>query len=123
MNLFEKLSALDFITVLDLEEQITTEMNVINAVEMNGSCYLLVTIPEDLLSDDDEDEETEEEIEDAYVFKVCKEDEAEFLVTEDYSDLEVYVTTDIPAKEFEEAGRLLSESDDYELKIESDNND
>ena len=34
MNLFEKLSALDFITVLDLEEQITTEMNVMNVVEM-----------------------------------------------------------------------------------------
>ena len=124
----EQLLDLDFVSVLDLEEKLTIEMNVMNAIEVDGAFYMLATcVDEDDYVDEDEEEEEEEEdtdTEDAYVFKVCSEEEAEFLITEDYSELQVFVTTDFSQEEFSKAAEILSKSDNYDLEIEeSDNND
>ena len=118
----EKLLELDFVSVLDLEEKLTTEMNVINAVEYNGSLYMMAA-DADAYGWDDEEENEEEEAEEAFVFKVCSEKDALYLVTENYSETEVFVTTDFPTEEFNQVAALLSESDNYDLVIEESDDD
>lgn len=121
MNLIDRLSELDFITVTDLVEDLgQADMVVIDVAEMDGSLYILAASPDDEL---DEDEDLEEVDSSACLFKVCEEQDAEMLIEEDDTDFKVYVTTDFPSEELTKAARLFTENGDFDLEIESENDD
>ena len=124
MDLYKKLMELDFISVGDLsdDEVQNMDMCVLNVVKYNGGLYILAAAADDDLSDED-DEEPEGLAEEAFVFKVCDADEAEFVIGDYDQDVIVSVTTDIPSEEFAKVGELLAESDEYDLEIESDYDD
>ena len=118
------LQNLDWINVTDLEENISNVMEVIDVCEWQKGLYILAVDTNDL-SDDDffEDEADEEEINDdidAYILKLCSKEEAQFMIGEDESDLELYVTTDFPEEEFNAVSSILKDQadDEYELSTE-----
>ncbi len=117
---------LDWVTVTDLsdEDGVSAEMEVVNAAEVlvgeETGLYVLVTDTTGVLDDEDEEEEEPDPEEtEAYIFKVCAEEEAEFLLTEDYSDLKIYVTTDFSEAEFREvAGIFQDTAEDFDITVE-----
>lgn len=119
----EMLSSLDWITVTDLsdEDQASGNMAVIDCARIGDDHYLLAIEAEDdaSISEDWDDEEDPDE--EAFLLKLCNKSEAEFLITEEYSDLEIYATTDMTEEEFNKASAVLAEqaSDEYDVIIES----
>ena len=118
------LQNLDWINVTDLEENVSNVMEVIDVCEWQQGFYILAVDTNDL-SDDDffEDEADEEEINDdidAYILKLCSKEEAQFMIGEDESNLELYVTTDFPEEEFNAVSSILKDQadDEYELSTE-----
>ena len=118
------LQNLDWINVTDLEENVSNVMEVIDVCEWQQGLYILAVDTNDL-SDDDffEDEADEEEINDdidAYILKLCSKEEAQFMIGEDESNLELYVTTDFPEEEFNAVSSILKDQadDEYELSTE-----
>lgn len=118
------LQNLDWINVTDLEENVSNVMEVIDVCEWQQGLYILAVDTNDL-SDDDffEDEADEEEINDdidAYILKLCSKEEAQFMIGEDESNLELYVTTDFPEEEFIAVSDILKDQadDEYELSTE-----
>ena len=118
------LQNLDWINVTDLEENVSNVMEVIDVCEWQQGLYILAVDTNDL-SDDDffEDEADEEEINDdidAYILKLCSKEEAQFMIGEDESNLELYVTTDFPEEEFNAVSSKLKDQadDEYELSTE-----
>ena len=126
----QTLMELDFVTVTDLtdEDHLSAEMEVVNAAEVlvgeETGLYVLVSDTAGVLDDEDEEEEEGEAEEDsdeadAYIFKVCAEEDAEFLLSEDYSDVEVYVTTNFSEEEFREvAGIFQDTAEDFDITVE-----
>ena len=118
------LEKLDWINVTDLEEKVANVMEVIDACEWQGGLYLLAVDTNDLSEDDFfEDEADEEEISDdidAYILKLCNKQEAQFLIGEDESSLELFATTDFPEEEFNAVSEILQDQadDEYELSTE-----
>lgn len=122
MDLFEQLSGMDFISVTDLEDKDSEpfDMCVLNVVKYKDGLYILAAAADDDLSDEENEDEEEGPAEDAFVFKVCDEDSAEFAIKEYDEKTAIFVTTDMPSDEFANVAELLAESDDYDLEIESD---
>ena len=118
------LQNLDWINVTDLEENVSNVMEVIDVCEWQQGFYILAVDTNDM-SDDYlfEDEADEEEINDdidAYILKLCSKEEAQFMIGEDESNLELYVTTDFPEEEFNAVSDILKDQadDEYELSTE-----
>lgn len=123
----ETISALDWIILTDIEDaESCAEMEVVNVAEMltgedETGLFLLVSDTDgNLVDDEDEDEEeVESEDVDAYIFKVCGEEDAEFTITEKNNDEVIFVTTNFPEEEYTNAANLFVEtSADYDIEIE-----
>ena len=118
------LEKLDWINVTDLEENIANVMEVIDVCEWQQGLYILAIDTNDLSEDDFFEEEADElEISDdidAYILKLCNKQEAQFMIGEDESRLELYATTDFPEEEFNAVSEILKNQadDEYELSTE-----
>ena len=113
-----RLEELDWIIVTDPVEEVSMDMEVIDYTEEDGVQYLLA-IP----AYDEEDEEEAEQQEDedaAFIFKVCEDEDAEFWITEDHSDLKFGVTTDMTDEEFQNIAEVFENSEEYDLEVEED---
>ena len=116
-----QLSELDWIIVTDPVEEISMDMEVIDNAVTEDAQYILV-IP----AYDEEDEEEAEQQEDedaAFIFKLCADDEAEFWITEDHSDLRFGVTTNMTDEEFQNIAEVFENSDEYDLEVEENGSD
>lgn len=111
-----QLEELDWIIVTDPVEAISMNMEVIDYIERDGEKYLLA-IPAY-----DEEEEAEAEIEEdedaAFIFKVSAEEEAEFWITEEHSELRFGVTTVMTEEEFQSIAEEFGKSEEYDLEVE-----
>lgn len=123
----ETISRLDWIILTDIEDaESNAEMEVVNVAEMltgedETGLFMLVSDTDGNLADDEDDEaeETDSEDVDAYIFKVCEEEDAEFSITEKNSDEVIFVTTNFPEEEYTNAANLFVEtSADYDIEIE-----
>lgn len=123
----ETISALDWIILTDIEDaESCAEMEVVNVAEMligedETGLFLLVSDTDGNLVDDEDEEaeEVESEDVDAYIFKVCGEEDAEFTITEKNNDEVIFVTTNFPEEEYTNAANLFVEtSADYDIEIE-----
>ena len=118
------LEKLDWINVTDMEENVANVMEVIDVCEWQDGLYILAIDTNDLSEDDFfEEEADEEEISDdidAYILKLCRKTEAQFMIGEDESKLELYATTDFPEEEFNAVSEILKNQadDEYELSTE-----
>lgn len=118
----QQLENLDWINVKDLKEETSGYMIVLNSLEMDGKFYLLTSLTEpdeDIYEEDLEDEDEEVDVQEAYVLKICEKEEADFEITEDYSDLLLYATNDLPNDEFNKVSdAFFQTAEDFELDIE-----
>ncbi|MBO6159284.1 MAG: hypothetical protein J6P72_08530 [Firmicutes bacterium] len=116
----QQLENLDWINVKDLKEETTGSMIVLDSLEKDGRFYLLTSLTEpdeDIYEEDLEDEDSDEE--EAFILKICSREEADFEITDDYSDLLIYATNDLPADEFDTVSDIFFRAaEDYELNIE-----
>ena len=117
----EILAGLDWIEVTDLLEETSGQMTVIDAAIHEDDYYLLVVeaedgsaIPEDFI---DDDQDTDEE---AFLMKLVNQRDAQFGITEDYSDRQLFATTDLTEDEFNAVSQLLAQQadDEYDILIE-----
>ena len=129
-KLEKTLKDLDWVTVTDAEDlSLFMDMEIMNVTSYKGSWYLLASCEESLSDDngeedDAEEDETADDETAAYIFKLVSEEEAEFTISEDYSDISLSVTTEFPAADFNEVGRIFASSDEYDLDVEeSDENE
>ena len=124
MNItLDTLSSMDWVIVTDMEDkENSAEMEIVNAAEIltgenETGLFMLIT---DLSDDFDEDEEESDEAE-AFIFKVCGEEEAEFVLTEKNRDTEIFVTTTFSEKEYDDAAKLFQETTaEFDIDIEED---
>lgn len=124
MNItLDTLSSMDWVVVTDMEDkENSAEMEIVNAAEIltgenETGLFMLIT---DLSDDFDEDEEESDEAE-AFIFKVCGEEEAEFMLTEKNRETLIYVTTTFDEKEYDDAAKLFQETTaEFDIDIEED---
>lgn len=124
MNItLDTLSSMDWVIVTDMEDkENSAEMEIVNAAEIltgenETGLFMLIT---DLSDDFDEDEEESDEAE-AFIFKVCGEEEAEFVLTEKNRDTKIFVTTTFAEKEYDDAAKLFQETTaEFDIDIEED---
>lgn len=121
-------SGLDWITVTDLidEDHPSGDMEVINTAEVlvgeEKGLYIMAIYPDDADILDEEEEETEDEDEEieTYLFKVCDEKDAEYVIT-DEADTRIYVTATFTDEEFDTVSNLFIETtEEYEISIDED---
>lgn len=120
----EFLSGLDWIVMTDMKDaEVTGEMVVLNVAEMlteedRQAFFLLAGNMDDDLEEDEEPREDEET--EAFLFKVCPEEEAEFRVCSAEKGAEpFYVTTELTEKEYSQAAELFMETTaDFDIEIE-----
>ena len=111
-----QLSALDWVTVTDLIDDVSVDMEVIDYMVYEEQSYLLVT----LLADEEDEVENEDE---AFIFKVCQEDEADMVVSQSYTDTFLYVNTDLTEEEFQTVAQRFENSNEYDLEVEDNDDD
>lgn len=120
-DLGQTLKELDWVTVTDASDpSLFMDMEIMNVTNYKGSWYLLASCEESSSEEDEdlEDDDTQDDETAAYIFKLVTAEEAEFTISEDYSDLLLSVTTEFPAADFNEVGRLFASSDEYDLDVE-----
>ena len=111
-----QLSALDWVTVTDLIDDVSVDMEVIDYMVYEEQSYLLVT----LLADEEDEEENEDE---AFIFKVCQEDEADMVVYALSQSTFLYVSTDLTEEEFQTVAQRFENSNEYDLEVEDNDDD
>lgn len=112
-----ELDKLDWIIVTDPVEQVSMDMEVINTQE-EGTAQYMLAIP--AYEEEEEEDIPEEEDDAAYIFKVCPPEEAEFWITEEYSDLKFSVTTNMTEEEFADIAEIFANSEEYDLEVDED---
>lgn len=111
-----QLNELDWILVTDPVENISMDMEVIDAAEMDNAQYILAIPAFD--EEDEEEAELQEDNDAAFIFKLCTEEEAEFWVTEEHSELSFGVTTQMSDAEFASIAEVFESSEEYDLEVE-----
>lgn len=117
----EMISNLDWITITDMEDpEVVGEMEVLNVAEMlleDGESGLFL-----LVGDVTDDEDEEEEESEAFIFKICEEEGAEFRIEDKDAGRVMYATTEFSDKEYSEAAGLFMETTaDFDVELEDDN--
>lgn len=101
------------VILYDPEEDIRSEMEIIDQINWNGNEYFMAEILEEEDPAEVDDEEDEEGV---YIFRICEEKESEFQVLNEDDSVDCYVTTDLDEDEEDAVIEAFSENGDYEFQ-------
>ncbi len=109
------------ITLYDEETDTERRFELANIGEIDGTTYMLVAelpeengeLPPEWNDDDDDEEESN-----AYLFRLCEREEAEFVAID--GEYEQYITSVMTDEEYDKAAAFFMESEDYDLSVDGE---